>query len=303
MKKVISVSLGSSKRDHEVQVPILGEDFLIARRGTDGDFEAAVKLLGELDGEVDAIGLGGIDIYLYSLKNRYVLKEGLRLKQAVKRTPVVDGSGLKNTLEREVIGQLAEDPRFALEGKKVLMVSGLDRFGMAQAFVQAGCRMIYGDFLFSIGLAKPLYTLEELEHYADKLLPLITELPIEFIYPTGKSQDKKDARPAPFGDYYREADIVAGDFHYIYKYMPSELPGKTVVTNTVTRENLKELAQSGVKYLITTTPEFSGRSFGTNVLEGVLLAILRKTPEEISPEDYLKLIKELDLKPRIEILN
>jgi len=303
MKKVVSVSLGSSKRDHEVQVSILGEEFSIARRGTDGNFEAALKLLAELDGEVDAIGLGGIDLYLYSLKNRYVIKDAIRMKDAVKKTPVVDGSGLKNTLEREIIKRLAEDERFALQGKKVLMVSGLDRFGMAQTFCEAGCRMVYGDFLFSLGLEKPLYTLEELEHYAEKLLPLISELPFDMIYPTGKKQDKQKKTSTPFAEYYREAEIIAGDFHYIYKYMPPRIPGKIIVTNTVTKDNLRELSERGVKYLVATTPEFSGRSFGTNVLEGVLLTLLGKTAQEVTAEDYLKMIRELDLKPRIEILN
>jgi len=190
MKKVVSVSLGSSKRDHEVEVDLLGENFIISRRGTDGDFEGALKLLAELDGKVDAIGLGGIDIYLYGPKNRYILKEGMKLKEAVKKTPVVDGSGLKNTLEREVINQLRRDERFSFPGKKVLMVCALDRFGMAQALVETGARLLFGDFIFSLGIEKPLYKLEELERYADKLLPLVSELPFEMIYPTGKKQDK-----------------------------------------------------------------------------------------------------------------
>ena len=59
--------------------------------------------LKELDGTVDAIGLGGIDVYLYAGTDRYALRDGLRLLDAVKITPVVDGSGLKNTLERNAI--------------------------------------------------------------------------------------------------------------------------------------------------------------------------------------------------------
>ena len=32
-----------------------------------------------------------------------------------------------------------------------------------------------------------------------------------------------------------ENDIIAGDFHFLKRYMPPELPGKIVITNTVTR--------------------------------------------------------------------
>ena len=101
MKKIVSVSLGSSSRDHQANVNLLGEDFDISRVGTDGKLAVAIEKVEELDGKVDAIGLGGIDVYLYAGKKRFALRDGLRLLNAAKVTPVVDGSGLKNTLERE----------------------------------------------------------------------------------------------------------------------------------------------------------------------------------------------------------
>lgn len=301
MKRIVSVSLGSSKRDHKVEAELLGEKFEISRTGTDGDFRKAIEVLSELDGKVDAIGLGGIDVYLHSKNNRYALRDGLRLMEAVKKTPVVDGSGLKNTLEREVVKYLRDKGPFSLKGKKVLMVSGMDRFGMAESLTQAGCRMVYGDLIFALDKDQPITTLEELEVYADKLLPDICKLPISFIYPTGK---KQEAAPEPkYSRYYDEADIIAGDFHFIRKYLPPRMGGKVILTNTVTKDDIEDLRKRGVSWLVTTTPEFQGRSFGTNVLEAALLAILGKKWEEVMPEDYLKLIKQLDLKPRIEKLN
>ncbi|MBV1769744.1 MAG: quinate 5-dehydrogenase, partial [Candidatus Desulforudis sp.] len=94
MKRVVSVSLGSSRRNHSVVVELLGQPFQISRIGTDGDFQKAIATLKDLDGRVDAIGLGGIDIYLHIGKRAYAIKDGLKLMNAVKKTPVVDGSGL-----------------------------------------------------------------------------------------------------------------------------------------------------------------------------------------------------------------
>ena len=144
MKRVVSVSIGSSTRDHSVNTELLGIPFEISRRGTDGDLRKAKEVLKELDGKVDAIGLGGLDVYLYSKTKRYALRDGLKLLQLVEHTPVVDGSGLKNTLEREVIKMLANDERIPLKGKKVLMVCALDRFGMAGALEEAGAKVTYG---------------------------------------------------------------------------------------------------------------------------------------------------------------
>jgi len=298
LKKVVSVSLGSSKRDHAVQVRLLGEEFTISRVGTDGDYKKALSVLAELDGKVDAIGLGGIDIYLYSRSNRYALRDGLRLKEAVKTTPVVDGSGLKNTLEREVIKYIGALPEFPLRDRKVLMVCAMDRFGMAEAFTEAGCRMVYGDLIFALGLDKPITSLEELEETADKLLPEVTKLPIGFLYPIGKKQETTPEEK--YTRYYQEAEVIAGDFHFIRKYMPPDMTGKVIITNTTTAQDLEELKKRGVAALVTTTPEFEGRSFGTNVLEAAFIVLLGKRWDDVTAEDYLGLIKKLELRPRIE---
>ena len=141
--RVVSVSLGSSSRDHRARVELLGEPFDLERIGMDGSIDRAMAKLRELDGKVDAIGLGGIDVYLYAGSKRFALRDGLRLLEAVKITPVVDGSGLKNTLERAAVRFVGDELGVTLAGTKVLMVSALDRFGMAQAFVDAGAALCW----------------------------------------------------------------------------------------------------------------------------------------------------------------
>ena len=190
MKKIVSVSLGSSTRDHQVVVDWLGERLDIRRIGFDGSLDKAIDALRELDGKVDAIGLGGIDVYLYAGSKRYALRDGLRMLEAVHLTPVVDGSGLKNTLERETIAHLQRNGIVDFKGLPVLMVSALDRFGMAAALVEAGAEVTFGDFIFALGIDKPVKTLPEFEALAEKYLPDACKLPFQFFYPTGKKQDK-----------------------------------------------------------------------------------------------------------------
>lgn len=300
MKRVVSVSLGSSRRDHQVQVELLGEQFEISRLGMDGNFEQAIAKLQQLDGQVDAIGLGGIDIYVYAGKKRYALKDGLKLMEAVKITPVVDGSGLKNTLEREAVTFLLQNTNFIKKGTRVLMVSAVDRFGMAEAFEEAQCDVTFGDLIFAAGIPYPIKTVQELEETAAKLLPEMTKLPFHMLYPTGKKQESRDEEKAQkFAQYYHDAEIIAGDFHFIKRYLPDKLNGQIIITNTTTAEDIDLLRQSGASRLVTTTPVFEGRSFGTNVIEGVLVALLGKPWEEITPHEYRDIINKLNFKPRI----
>jgi len=300
LKRVVSVSLGSSKRDHQVQVELLGEQFIISRLGMDGDIERALAKLEELDGQVDAIGLGGIDVYVYAGKTRYAFKDGLRLMEAVKKTPVVDGSGLKNTLERETVKYLLRETNYLSPATKVLMVSAVDRFGMAEAFIEAGCDVTFGDLIFAAGIPYPIKTLEELEEMAGKLLPEMTKLPFHMLYPTGKKQDSRDEEKAnKFAHYYHDADVIAGDFHFIKRYIPDALNGQMIITNTTTSADIEFFKEKGAARLVTTTPVFEGRSFGTNVIEGVLVALMGKPWEEITADEYLELIKKLDFKPQV----
>ncbi|HEY2554640.1 MAG TPA: hypothetical protein VGI15_05260, partial [Candidatus Cybelea sp.] len=221
MKSVVSVSLGSSTRDHRAEATLLGERFDISRVGTDGKLDVAIGMVHELDGKVDAIGLGGIDVYLYAGRHRYALRDGLRLLEAAKITPIVDGSGLKNTLEREAVRFMQDELSIDLHGKHVLMVSALDRFGMAQALVDAGADVLFGDFIFALDKDMPVRGLHEFEALAEKYLPDACKLPFQFFYPTGKKQEKP---PEPkYSNYYEEAEIIAGDFHFMRQFMPDRL--------------------------------------------------------------------------------
>lgn len=299
MKRVVSVSLGSSKRNHTVQTVFLGEEVEIARIGTDGDRKKLIRLIEEMDGQVDAFGMGGIDRYIYVNNNRYTFREAEQIAQAAQHCPILDGSGLKNTLERYVVEKLADDPHVRLRGKKVLLVSAVDRFGMAQALVDNECEVIFGDLMFGLGVPVPIRSLQTLERVAKVLAPLVTKLPIRMLYPTG---DKQDIIKSKFAAFYQEADVIAGDFHFIRRHLPDDLWGKTVLTNTVTTADKVVLKERGVRLLITTTPHFEGRSFGTNVLEALLVSLSGKKHESLTEDEYRNLIETIGFEPYMEWL-
>jgi len=293
VKHVVSVSLGSSRRDARAEVELLGERVLLERRGTDGDLKRAIALIQELDGRVDAIGLGGIDLFVWAGGRRYAFRDALKLAQAAKKTPVVDGSGLKHTLERRAVHLLSD--QIDWKRTKVLIPSAVDRFGLAEALAEVGAQALYGDFIFGLGLPIPLYSLSLLQKLAHLLLPLLTKLPFAWLYPTGERQER--SLPDWRGRYYLWADLVAGDWHYIRRHMPLDMGGRSVLTNTTTAEDLAFLRSRRVGRLITTTPRIEGRSFGTNVMEALLVALAGKHP--LSEGEYLGYIERLGLRPQV----
>ncbi|NPV89068.1 quinate 5-dehydrogenase [Coprothermobacteraceae bacterium] len=298
MKHVVSVSIGSSKRDSRAEAEFLGESFLLERIGTDGNVQKAIEKIAELDGKVDAIGLGGIDLYLWLGKKRYLIKDAQKLAKAARKTPVVDGSGLKHTLEKFVVADLFERGIFR-PGMKFLVTSAVDRWGMLEGIHSYGGQLIIGDLMFALDVAVPLRTIGSLKAIGSLILPIAVRLPFQVLYPTGHKQLERKPK---FGKYFAEADVIAGDYLYIDKYMPERLDGKIVLTNTTTPDNVNELRRRGVKLLVTTTPVLNGRSFGTNVMEGVFTALLGRPGTPPDFPEYVQLIKELRLGPTIRVL-
>lgn len=295
MKRVVSISLGSSKRDKKVEIEILGEKFILERIGTDGSKEKMINLFKELDGKVDAFGLGGADLYISVGKRRTTLKSIERLIKEVKITPVCDGQFLKDTLEKKAV-LFMRDQGLINKNTKVMVISGVSRYGQVEGFLEVGCKILYGDLMFSLNLPFPIYNHRTFIFLASILVPIARNLPYEWLYPTGKSQEEIVPK---YESYYQWADLIAGDFLYIKKHMPENLKDKIIFTNTTTPEDRELLKKRGVKYLVTTTPEFDGRTFGTNVMEALISAYTGKKPEEISESEYYELFDKLNIKPNI----
>jgi hypothetical protein len=233
---------------------------------------------------VDALGVGGADLYIWVGDRRYTFRSIQRLVSVATKTPVVDGSGLKNTLEREALRWIQEHRVIDLSRSTVLLVAAVDRFGMAQELAQLARRVIYGDLVFAVGLPIPLSARTAPWSFSGRLLlPIITRLPFQWFYPTGEKQEKRTPRAEHL---FQEADVIAGDWHYIHRYMPDRIPDKTVVTNTVRKADIEFLRAAGAARVITTTPVIEGESFATNVMEGVIVALTGRRPETLTPDDY-----------------
>ena len=296
MKKVMSVSLGSSERNHKSSINFLGEEYELERIGTDGDTEKMKEIFTTYDGKVDAFGLGGFDLYLTYRNKKYVFKDAYNVVKVVKKTPIADGSGVKRTLEKDAIKKLF-DEGIINPSMKVLIPSAAARYYMYEAFKELGFTVVWGDLAFalniaSVGIVSPI----TIGILTTLLLPIVVRLPFKMLYPVGKEQEEITPK---YGNLYNLADIIAGDFHFIRRYMPDNLEGKIIITNTLTKKDIEELSKRNVKMIISTTPEFNGRSFATNVIEAFVCAALGKKAEDIKDSEFREVFKELNFEPRI----
>jgi hypothetical protein len=258
-----------------------------------------------MDGKVDAFGVGGVEFYLRVGKNRYYFRDVNRIRKAIKISKVGDGNGVKGLLERRAFlaleKHLNEKENKTLKGMPALLTTAVDRYGMGEAMVDAGLNLTIGDLMFTLGLPFPIKKLATVRVLAGVLLPVITKLPFTWFYALGSEQDKPPQQK--WDRYYQQAQILGGDFIQIRQYMPDDLTDKIVVTNTTTSKNVEELKKRNLHILVTVTPRLEGRSFGTNVMEATLLALMDKPQSEVTDKDFLELIDRIPLEPNIEVLN
>lgn len=299
MKRAVSISLGSSKRNKAVEVTLLGEKISLERIGTDGDMEKAARLYQELDGKVEAFGVGGADLGLMVDKKWYPLHSVARMVRFVKQTPVADGTGLKNTLEKRAVPFMDLHIGPDLKPRRAMLTAGADRWGMSKSFLDGGYECVFGDLMFGLGLPIPVRSEAAVKRLAALVMPIAGRLPFEWLYPIGEKQEKNIPK---FGEWYAWATVIAGDCHYVKRHMPARLDGKVICTNTTTPEDVEKFRAAGVRYLVTTTPILDGRSFGTNMMEAALIAVSGQR-RSLNYAELDELIDRLGFQPTIQKLN
>jgi hypothetical protein len=290
---VVSVSLGSARRDVQRTMTLLGRTVHIERVGVDGDLRKAERLLKARRDEVDAFGLGGTDLLLHAAGRTYLFRESARLARAAGGTPVVCGAGLKRTLEGRAVDTL--DARLHWRGKRVLIPSAVDRWGMAEALDRRGAQLRIGDLAFLLGVPLTFRRLSRFEPWVRAVAPLATRLPVRLLYPTGAQQHAD--RGGWRSRLWDGVDAVAGDFHLIRRDMPARMDGTGVLTNTTTREDLEGLWSRGAAWVATTTPRLEGRSLPTNLLEAAFVAVSGRSL--LTEGELRRLVGEADLAPTL----
>lgn len=303
LRQVVGVSLGSSARDHRVELELCGERFEVWREGCDNDWSRLKRRLIELDHDsrVAAIGLGGVDLYLESADRRYWFREIKPLAKLVTSKPFVDGGGLKSAFEKSAVGFMQRELGADMSTKTVLCTSGVDRWGLACGFEDAGAQVNYGDLLWALGIPCILRSKKSFVRVAHALAPLASKLPYSMLYDSNSDHTTEPKPNKAAMRAYREADIIAGDYKFVKQHMTERLDGKWVVTNTTTEKDVDFLRDKGIELMVTTTPRLEGRSFGTNVMEACLVAAAG-SKTSLTADQYVELAQTCGLTPSITYL-
>ncbi|MFY7907710.1 MAG: dehydrogenase, partial [Burkholderiaceae bacterium] len=295
MKKVVTVSLGSSKQDFSFETTFLGQKFQVQRLGADNDMTQAWELMRRNQVHADAIGLGEVGDHYHVGQDTRINKETQRLLHVVTRVPATTGATLRRLLQVRAVRYVQNELGSYFNNNLVLFLSGMRNYDMAVALSDYTPNLKFADALAQTGTPKMLTSLTQLELYAKGSDWALSGRPGE-ILEAALGEFKANRIAAEVA----KSHVIVGTFHELKEVGNAKnLAGKTVITSAVDDTRMAFFKQCKVNLVIDVSPQLFDRVVGTNVIEAMILAALGKPPESVSDDDFAEIIDELDIKPRL----
>jgi predicted amino acid dehydrogenase len=295
MKKVVTVTLGSSKQDFEFKTDFLGQSFSVKRMGSDDDTGKAWELMRRQQATADAIGLGEIgDHYQVGLRT-VVNKETHRLLNVVTRVPATTGATLRRLLQVRAVRYVQKELGHYFNNNLILFLSGMRNYDMAVALSDYSKNLSFADALFQTGAPAMLTSLEQLELYAKTSEWALSGKPGEMLEASlGRFKSSRIAGVVA------KSHVIVGTFAEIKAVgNAANLEGKTLITSAVDDERMAFFTKCKVNLVVDVSPKLFEKVVGVNTIEAMILAALEKTTDEVSDDDFEEILNELDIKPRL----
>jgi predicted amino acid dehydrogenase len=301
MKKIVIIHTGNE--EGSATASFLGQEIHVQRLGCGGDAERAARLIAHYDGQVDAIGLEGMPIYLRLGPAHRLHIIGAALAAASNQTPVVDGAGVRDMLERWSITLANRAQPGIFSQKRILMVPGLNHDGLALALGRHGAAIRYADPLVYFGLPNVpgVGSRQTLAQAAEPTLEQLKQMSFRSIMPMPGMCGPPVASGA-----FMWADILAGDMGTIRRYAPDTLQHKIVVVESATEEDLADLRRRGASIVVALLPSIvpgaGMRSWSAAATEALLVAVRQSPDLPLTEDTYLDMLAGVEWMPEIRYL-
>ena len=301
MKQILVLDLGVGK-DKRV-VSFAGQEAELHRIGTDGDLELTRQLLRQADGQVDVIALEGMPAQLRLGAMSHTHSDGAALRGLVKQTPLVDGGGVRDGLERWAV-MLADRAQPGIFAEKfILMAPGLNHNGLADEIAKHSPALRYADpfVFFNLPDFPGVGSRKSLEQFSARTLDQLAHAPFKLIHARAGTPHAHRAE-SPF----HHADVLVGDIGAIRRYAPHELKRKTIVAEYATEQDIADLQARGASIVVTLMPGLGERGvlgdLPASVMEAIFVACRANADMPLNEDTYLDMMAGLDWTPHVRYL-
>ena len=167
MKKVVTVTLGSSKQDFEFETDFLGQRFAVQAHGRRRRHRQGLGADAPPAGQWPTPSAWARSATTTtSACARCVNKETQRLLKVVTRVPVTTGATLRRLLQVRAVRHVQKELGDYFNNNLVLFLSGMRNYDMAVALSDYTPNLSFADALVQTGAPTMLTSLTQLELYA-----------------------------------------------------------------------------------------------------------------------------------------
>ncbi len=295
MKTVVGISLGSDDQDFRFTPRFMGHRFDVRRLGTNGSTAKAVKLLKHWQQHADAIGLGVVKDNYTVGSRRYVEKDSARMTGAVTRVPVTTGGRLGDILQEWALRHVQIKLSDYFNNAKVLFFSGRTSYKLALAMSEYTQNLQFADPLMQLGVPKLLTSLDMLELYTSGAHYVLDWTPDALM----ASAPVREWTKFVLRKALQDATVVVAPVHELDAFGIEELAGKTIITSTVNDRRIAHFRDKGVHMVVDGSPALFEHVLDPSLLDAMIIAATDKAPDDILEDDYLEIITDLQLEPRV----
>jgi len=298
MKNIVSISLGASAGDYDFTTQFMGQSFRVRRFGVDHDLSRAFDLAARWQGECDALGLGLVADHLIVGTRRMEDPTTAELEAAVCEVPVTTGARLRSFLDEWAIRHIQAHEQRCFTNARVLFLSGLANYAIAQAVAEYTHNLSFADPLLQFGVPTILGSVAQLEAYAALTAPVQRHL--QAFWGKAPSALRDGWTRLMLGRVARKANILVGPHDDLAAVGREALDRKIILTSAIPDAEVKRLWDQGVDVVIDRTPKLLERVVGLNVIEAMIIAALgRQNRDDVLYDEYLEIFGEMRLAPRI----
>ncbi len=297
MKTIVTISLGSSDDNYDFQTRFLNTDFRLVRVGTDHNPQQAQALVEQWKDKADMIALAGMRdhcrVGAQCLHEPFMAM----LEEEADGTPVTAGSTLRDILMDWAIRhtQITEGNFF--NNAVTLFFNGLSDWKAASVLNEYTDNLYFADPVLQVAAPACLTSLKQLELYAQATHPLMKYTPAHIVQP--RLNPKAMINRWALESVLKKAHVLVGPLDALENLDGEYLAKRTLITSTVTEERLEKLKEKGVYTVIDYTPRLFEQPVGIATLEAMICAATGRRPEDVIHDDYLEIIDDLKLEPRV----
>jgi predicted amino acid dehydrogenase len=296
---VVEISLGSSVRDHDVEVEFLQRPYRLVRLGTDGDLQTAQTLVRRWTELADQVAVNGAaEAVATGLLDLDPTEATAELVRSAPDGRATDGHRLREVLQEWAVRRVQlEMPGYFTNARTVVL--GPDH-GRVVGVLREYTDNIHVESLLGVDLANRLG--------ARPLLSAATRATTWPLRQVRTAVQDEVLLPAELANRgwlrrgVRDCDVVVAAYHQLVASGFDDLHGRTVITSAVTDEQLADLAARDVDLVIDTTPQPFDVTVDVASLEAMMRAAVRApggAPERLRDDDLLEMIMTAGLEPRL----